>query len=157
MHSPSKAFILGILFSLVSLCFTANALSLPSADSVEKRTYGCNACSRSDVAAVIKTLSKYSSISNDICAKLLHRPPPGTKTTTKITTKTVTSTCTKPTTITAKQSTSFVSLSLTKTIAQIDTATATVSAVITTTARSTETDTDTITQTITAPGDTVTM
>ncbi|EHK50752.1 hypothetical protein TRIATDRAFT_93365 [Trichoderma atroviride IMI 206040] len=157
MHSPGKAFVLGVLFSLLSLCFTANALNIPPADSVEKRTSGCNACARRDVAAVIKTFSKYSSVSNDICAKLLHRPPPGTKTTTKITTKTVTSTCTKPTTIVAKQGTSFVSVSVTKTNAQIDTATATVSAIITTTAVSTETNTDTITQTITAPAETVTI
>ncbi|PNP38746.1 hypothetical protein TGAMA5MH_09311 [Trichoderma gamsii] len=154
MHSPARNFMLGILFSLLSLCFTANASSLPL-DSAEKRTNIC--CTRSDVAAVVKTFSKYSSISNDICAKLLHRPPPGTKTTTKITTKKVTSTCTKPTTITAKQGTSFVSVSVTKTNAQVDTVTATVSAIITTTATSTETDTDTITQTVTAPAETVTI
>lgn len=155
MHSPAKALKLGILFSLLSLCFTTNASSLPPADSVEKHTSSC--CTRGDVAALIKTFSKYSSISNDICAKLLHRPPPGSKTTTKKTTKTVTSTCTKPTTITAKQGTSFVSVSVTKTNAQVETATATVSAVITTTATSTETDTDTITQTVTLPAETVTM
>lgn len=156
MHSPRKALMLGILLSLQSLCFTANASS-PPADSVEKRTNGCNACTRSDVAAAVKIFSKYSSVSNEICAKLLHRPPPGTKTATKIATTTVTSTCTKPTTITAEQGTSFVTVSVTKTNAQVDTATATVSAVITTTAISTETDTDTITQTITAPAETVTI
>ncbi|KAM0249003.1 hypothetical protein ACHAQJ_009252 [Trichoderma viride] len=141
----------------MSLCFTSHASSLPHPESLKNRGYGCSACSRSDVAALIKAFHKYSAVSNDICVKLLHRSPVKTVTSKKITTKTVTSTYTKSTTVTAKQGTSFVGVSLTTTNSLVETVTATVSAMVTATATSTEVDTDTITQTVTAPADTVTM
>ncbi|RFU75814.1 hypothetical protein TARUN_6429 [Trichoderma arundinaceum] len=157
MRSPNRTLIFGILFALVSLCFTSNASSLPRAEPLENRGYGYNTCSRGDVTALVKILSKYSTVSKNICAKLLHRSPAETVTSKKTTTKTVTSTCTKWTTVTAKQGTPYVGVSSTKTNTLVDTVTATVSTTVTATAMSSEVDTDTITQTVTAAGDTVTV
>ncbi|KAK0388615.1 hypothetical protein NLU13_4858 [Sarocladium strictum] len=101
MFSFSRPILVGMLFAFACLLLSAHGSVLPIEGELVERDYDKRICTDSHVQHAIKLFSKYPSVSETVCNKILKRPSQATKTislTTSVT-KTITSTGTKTKTV----------------------------------------------------------